>query len=200
MALYKMHSFELLWEKALDTKVLLAWSDSTCVLSFRGTSSWANVLADLEASASGPSNMIPTLTPTLTHSVPFYADLSPACSWPNSIMELTLKPNADLCLPRDQNQHRFEAASPRPIAAVVNLSVVQFWLAPFSAHEDRDKRRNWFILRPAVHHGFQRSWTANDLNYRVVERVGEIAAEAAAKGRRLRVITTGDGFFKTCSW
>ena len=49
MALYDMHSFELLWEKALDTKVLLAWSDSTLVLSFRGTSSWANVLADLEA-------------------------------------------------------------------------------------------------------------------------------------------------------
>ena len=48
MALYEMHSFELLWEKALDTKVLLAWSGCTCVLSFRGTSSWANVLADLE--------------------------------------------------------------------------------------------------------------------------------------------------------
>ena len=48
MALYDLHSFELLWEKALDTKVLLAWSDSTCVVTFRGTSSWANVLADLE--------------------------------------------------------------------------------------------------------------------------------------------------------
>ena len=51
MALYGLHSFELLWEKALHTKVLLAWSDTTCVLSFRGTSSWANVLADLEVTA-----------------------------------------------------------------------------------------------------------------------------------------------------
>ena len=48
MALYQLHSFELLWEKALDTKVLLAWNAETCVLCFRGTSSWANVLADLE--------------------------------------------------------------------------------------------------------------------------------------------------------
>ena len=70
---------------------------------------------------------------------------------------------------------------------------MQFWLAPLSAsHKDRDQRRNWFILRPAVHHGFQRSWTANGLNRRVVERVSEIAAEASAKGQRLRVFTTGD--------
>ena len=73
-----------------------------------------------------------------------------------------------------------------------DAEAVQFWLAPFKMHEDRDKRRNWFFLRPAVHHGFQRSWTANGLNHRVVERVGEIAAEAAAEGRRLQVITTGN--------
>ncbi len=67
----------------------------------------------------------------------------------------------------------------------------QFWLAPFTAHEEREKRRNWFFLRPAVHHGFQRSWRANGLSRRVVGRVSQIAAEAAKKGQRLRVITTG---------
>ena len=54
MALYDLHSFELLWEKALDTKVLLAWNTTTCVLCFRGTSSWANVLADLEVRSCSP--------------------------------------------------------------------------------------------------------------------------------------------------
>ena len=56
MALYDLQCFELLWEKALDTKVLLAWNATTCVLCFRGTSSWANVLADLEARACTASN------------------------------------------------------------------------------------------------------------------------------------------------
>lgn len=46
--LYKLHSFEVLWEKAEDTKALLAWSTERIVLSFRGTASWANVLADLQ--------------------------------------------------------------------------------------------------------------------------------------------------------
>ena len=71
------------------------------------------------------------------------------------------------------------------------MAIVQFWLAPFTAHEEREKRRNWFFRRPAVHHGFQRSWRANGLSRRVVGRVSQIAAEAAAKGQRLRVITTG---------
>lgn len=43
-----VEEFELLWERAEDTKVLLAWSRSHIVLSFRGTASWANVMADLQ--------------------------------------------------------------------------------------------------------------------------------------------------------
>ena len=69
---------------------------------------------------------------------------------------------------------------------------VQFWLAPFIVqHESLEKRRNYFTGRPAVHHGFQRCWNVNGLGANVVARVCRIAAEAAAKGRRLRVITTG---------
>ena len=62
---------------------------------------------------------------------------------------------------------------------------------PFSAHDEREKRRNWFFRRPAVHHGFQRSWRANGLSRRVVDRVSQIAAEATLQGHRLRVVTTG---------
>ena len=75
---------------------------------------------------------------------------------------------------------------------------VQFWMAPFNAFDaDRDeraKRRNWFARRPAVHHGFQRSWTANGLNRRIVDRVGEIAEAAATQGNQLQLFTTGAEF------
>ena len=47
LQLYDLHNFEVLWEKAEDTKALLAWSPERIVLSFRGTASWANVLVDL---------------------------------------------------------------------------------------------------------------------------------------------------------
>ncbi len=40
-----------LWERKLDTKALMAWSDDTLVLSFRGTASFTNVLSDLKVVA-----------------------------------------------------------------------------------------------------------------------------------------------------
>jgi hypothetical protein len=48
-----LNQFELLLEKALDTCVLLAWGPDSAVLSFRGTSSWTNLKADLSAWLSG---------------------------------------------------------------------------------------------------------------------------------------------------
>lgn len=51
MRLYGMKEFELLWERSTDTKALLAWSQGTVVLAFRGTASMANVLADLQVSS-----------------------------------------------------------------------------------------------------------------------------------------------------
>jgi hypothetical protein len=48
MALYNLENFELLWERKLDTKALMAWNDNTVVLSFRGTASFRNVLADIK--------------------------------------------------------------------------------------------------------------------------------------------------------
>ena len=49
MGLYGLENFELLWERATDTKALMAWNADTLVLGFRGTASMANVLADLQA-------------------------------------------------------------------------------------------------------------------------------------------------------
>jgi hypothetical protein len=48
MGMYGLTDFELLWERASDTKALLAWGPDNMVLSFRGTASMANVLADLQ--------------------------------------------------------------------------------------------------------------------------------------------------------
>jgi len=58
-------------------------------------------------------------------------------------------------------------------------------------HDPLEKRRNYLTGRPAVHHGFQKCWNVNGLGASVVARVQRIAADAAAKGRRLKVITTG---------
>ena len=49
MALYGLEHSELFWEKALDTKLLLAWNAHTIVVAFRGTASLSNALADLQA-------------------------------------------------------------------------------------------------------------------------------------------------------
>ncbi|KAK9805215.1 hypothetical protein WJX72_006814 [[Myrmecia] bisecta] len=48
MSLYKLQHFELIWEKKLDTKCLVAWNEDTVVLAFRGTASVANACADLK--------------------------------------------------------------------------------------------------------------------------------------------------------
>lgn len=48
-----LEHFELLLEKAQDTRVLLAWGPDAVVLSFRGTSSWTNLKADLSTWLTG---------------------------------------------------------------------------------------------------------------------------------------------------
>ena len=60
MKLYKLEQSELFWEKALDTKLLIAWNDSNMVLVFRGTASVANALADLQVHNNPTnSNLLP---------------------------------------------------------------------------------------------------------------------------------------------
>ncbi|KAK9814286.1 hypothetical protein WJX72_003434 [[Myrmecia] bisecta] len=48
MSLYQLQHFELIWEKKLDTKCLVAWNNNVVVLSFRGTASMANACADIK--------------------------------------------------------------------------------------------------------------------------------------------------------
>jgi hypothetical protein len=58
---FGLDHFELLLEKALDTRVLLAWGPTSVVLSFRGTSSWTNLKADLSAWLTGEACMLAML-------------------------------------------------------------------------------------------------------------------------------------------
>ncbi|KAL4431080.1 hypothetical protein ABPG75_006336 [Micractinium tetrahymenae] len=48
MQMYRLQHSELLWERANDVKCIVAWSDDTVVVAFRGTASLANVKADLQ--------------------------------------------------------------------------------------------------------------------------------------------------------
>ncbi|BDA51087.1 hypothetical protein COCOBI_17-3070 [Coccomyxa sp. Obi] len=48
MALYGLEHSELFWEKALDTKLLMAWNSERIVVAFRGTASLPNALADVQ--------------------------------------------------------------------------------------------------------------------------------------------------------
>ncbi|DBB09212.1 TPA: hypothetical protein ACH3X3_007798 [Trebouxia sp. C0006] len=48
LGLFGLDKYELMWEKAEDTKVLLAWNTNTVLVSFRGTASLANALADIQ--------------------------------------------------------------------------------------------------------------------------------------------------------
>eukprot|EP00884_Botryococcus_braunii_P001515 jgi/Botrbrau1/11364/Bobra.0038s0112.1 len=49
MSLYGLEHSELFWEKAMDTKMLMAWSCGTIIVAFRGTASVQNAMADLRA-------------------------------------------------------------------------------------------------------------------------------------------------------
>ena len=50
LSLYGLTHSELLWELQLDTRCLIGWSSSNIVLSFRGTASMKNALADVQVS------------------------------------------------------------------------------------------------------------------------------------------------------
>lgn len=48
MAMFGLHEVQLFWERSLDTRVLVGWSDNMIVLSFRGTASLKNAFADIQ--------------------------------------------------------------------------------------------------------------------------------------------------------
>ena len=61
MGVYDLKESELLWEKALDTKLLMAWNDHMMVLAFRGTASVSNALADLQVCPAAPREICMSL-------------------------------------------------------------------------------------------------------------------------------------------
>lgn len=48
MGLFGLEHSEMFWEKAHDTKLLMAWNNSRIVLAFRGTASVSNALSDVQ--------------------------------------------------------------------------------------------------------------------------------------------------------
>ncbi|KAL4431079.1 hypothetical protein ABPG75_006335 [Micractinium tetrahymenae] len=48
LALWDLEHFELFWERSLDTKAVVGWSEDTVVIAFRGTASFNNVRSDLQ--------------------------------------------------------------------------------------------------------------------------------------------------------
>ena len=67
LQLYDLDSFELLWERREDTKVLLAWTADRMVMSFRGTASFVNVLADLQVKPGALQSKCLLMHDTLRH-------------------------------------------------------------------------------------------------------------------------------------
>ena len=54
MSLYGLTNSELFWDKLSDTKMLMAWSSTCVVCSFRGTASLNNAVSDLQVSSHLP--------------------------------------------------------------------------------------------------------------------------------------------------
>ena len=48
MQMFDLKHSELFWEKARDTKLLMAWNNDRIVIAFRGTASMSNVLSDVQ--------------------------------------------------------------------------------------------------------------------------------------------------------
>lgn len=48
LSLYDLKDSELFWELQLDTRCLMGWSSSKIVVSFRGTASMKNAVADMQ--------------------------------------------------------------------------------------------------------------------------------------------------------
>lgn len=65
LGMYDLKHVEVFWERLHDTHALLAWGPSRCVIVFRGTASFANVLADLQVC------LLPRCCHSLFFRVPF---------------------------------------------------------------------------------------------------------------------------------
>lgn len=62
------------------------------------------------------------------------------------------------------------------------------WLAP---HPPRRRSRPGLFGTPKVHQGFLRSWLANGLNSKVVQRVSEVIYSADIDKENVQVFATG---------
>jgi hypothetical protein len=154
-------------------QVLMAWSAERVVISFRGTASWQNVLADLQFWLTGAQ------PPGALLCVPFCVFFSGAAAVVRPAILYALNAVAHIsvcCLP-----------CPAPGRA--------FGVCACAGHPPIRGRGNWLCgTRPHVHAGFLRSWQANGLNQKLLERIKGIVGAATPKGKlpRQTVYVTGD--------
>ena len=141
------------------------------VISFRGTASWQNVLADLQFWLTGAQLFIASCAYVL---ITQPAELPPWCVLPLCVPSLQLHSNG-CCLP-----------CPAPGRA--------FGVCACAGHPPIRGRGNWLCgTRPHVHAGFLRSWQANALNQKLLKRIRGIVYGATPKGKlpRQTVYVTG---------
>ncbi len=192
MELYGLTSFELLWEQERDTKALLAWSDDTVVLAFRGTASLRNVIADIQARRSGLLGSLRGLAVAAAVCVP-NGPLNECVSLPLARRFRTLARTLARTHARFNSgkQALYLAALRLPVDegpwALVPSVTSQMWRVP---HPPARGSR-MLSTRPYVHAGFLRSWTAQGFSDRLTARVRDIVAAMPLKGRRARVYVTG---------
>lgn len=68
LGLFGLDKYELMWEKAHDTKVLLAWGNNTVLVSFRGSASLTNALADVQVLLCSLPQHCPCSCPSIAYS------------------------------------------------------------------------------------------------------------------------------------
>ena len=157
------------------SQVLMAWSDERVVISFRGTASWQNVLADMQFWLTGALLFIGNQQSSIPGA--FYQGVCRLCSCTAAAAVLGLLLQGRCCPRTSAPGHETAGA------------------CACAGHPPIRGRGNWLCgTRPHVHAGFLRSWQANGLNQKLLKRIRGIVYSATPKGKlpRQTVYVTGD--------
>ena len=151
-------------------QVLMAWSDERVVISFRGTASWQNVMADLQFWLTGAQLFIAHCVTSSDSPQSFCIVIHPATLYARN-------------------------TAARSCHGRLLLQGVLLMSCPCAGHPPIRGRGNWLCgTRPHVHAGFLRSWQANGLNQKLLKRIKGIVGAATPKGKlpRQTVYVTGN--------
>lgn len=174
LSLYGLTSWELVWDRGLDTKALLAWGGGTIVVAFKGTSSLENVITDLNVSR---LLCVAATFCSSGHLCRAAVGAAPSTRCPASRLAARQRscPGAHWrCAARGAALQLFKVAHPpRRVAAVTTVWGLR-------------------LIRSLVqvHRGFWRAWVGNAYDARLLGRVGELVAEMSSTSTP-RVMLTG---------